>query len=92
MSAQTSAPVAVCISCGQIIVWAVTENGKSMPVERCEGGNVVLLPPGDPRVGPIAYVLKKGERGVKSLQDRYVSHFATCPFAARHRKPRAAKP
>lgn len=86
---------AACSSCGRLIIWAVTKNGKPMPVDaRAVGnGNIELVPAGDPREPPAALMLdKQGEReispGVKhSPMLRYVSHFATCPNAAEHRKP-----
>lgn len=68
-----------CRSCGARILWVRTATGKAMPLDALpradgnvvvEGGQAVLLPRGEHR------------GGVK----HYVSHFATCPQAAIHRK------
>jgi hypothetical protein len=69
-----------CRSCGADIAWALTTNGKRIPVdvEPAENGNIRLR-----RVAGqvLADVVKPGsERPLR------VSHFATCPDAARHRK------
>jgi hypothetical protein len=45
--------------------------------EPSEEGNVVIL-------GELARVLAAGETG----EPRFLSHFATCPNAAQHRKPK----
>jgi hypothetical protein len=68
-----------CRSCHKAIVWAKTVTGKSMPldVEPVEGGNIQL-------VDGIAHVVGKGAQG----ELLYLSHFATCSSAARHRKPK----
>lgn len=72
-----------CTSCGALIIWAVTKNGKPMPVDAVSAptGNIALVPDPDPREPPTAQYLKTP--GV-----RYLSHFATCPNAAEHRKAR----
>lgn len=90
---------ATCRSCGAAITWATTVHGKPMPVDAVPdpGGNVVLLPPEDPREAPRALVLdKRGdyrrsatwlENGVHLAKlERYTSHFANCPNAAEHRR------
>jgi hypothetical protein len=73
-----------CNSCGAPILWAITSTGKRMPVdaEPSPVGNVLLIV----RSGeePRAEVVP---RGTKSNLLR-VSHFATCPNSAKHRKPR----
>jgi hypothetical protein len=63
------------------VVWAETIAGKRIPLNpvRVPGGNITLqrrrgLP-------TLANVVQPDP-----LQDRYVSHFATCPSAAAHRK------
>lgn len=72
-----------CRSCSAAIAWATTPTGKSMPVdvEPVDGGNVVITD------GPQGlYAVVVGSHEIK--QPAYVSHFATCPNAAAHRKAR----
>ena len=73
--------MAACRSCQAPIFWAMTETGKSMPIDRDPNpeGNLVL------DENNIASVVAPTEgKG----QTRYTSHFATCPDAGQHRKPR----
>ncbi len=65
----------------------VTAAGKSMPIDArpVPDGNVVYDGTGPERVR----VLKKGDDDLG--QQRYKSHFATCAFADRFRKPREKK-
>lgn len=51
-----------------------------LDVEPVDDGNIVLGRDDD---GPVAMYLRKDET---TTRDRYVSHFATCPHAAEHRK------
>lgn len=68
-----------CGSCGQPIVWTVTEGGERMPCDAhpVAGGNVRIIP-GSPARSTIT------PGGMLDLFDptddgvRYVSHFATC--------------
>ncbi len=64
-----------CRSCGALIVWVVTQNGKRMPVDAqpSEKGNLRID-------NGVAYV-EPAYEGPK-----YLSHFATCKQAAQHRK------
>lgn len=71
-----------CQSCQQEIIWAKTVNGKRMPIERNDDGNLVV-------VNGVAHVIRKGEEPVAGMH-RYVSHFATCPNAPAHRHARKA--
>ncbi len=75
---------ATCRSCGAHIVWCQTRTGKSMPVDALPdpGGNLELQHPNDPRDPPVAHVIGKA----RFTRDRFMSHFATCPDAAEHRK------
>lgn len=70
----------VCRSCKAPVIWALTEQGNSMPIDQdpVEGGSI-KLEPGHP---PIARVVPKAER--EGLL--YTSHFARCPYAERHRR------
>jgi hypothetical protein len=72
-----------CRSCKQPIRWAVTEKGHRMPVDPAPraDGNVTLTAQG-PDEPPLARVGQGGNG------PRYVSHFATCPDAPRHRRQR----
>lgn len=70
-----------CKSCGARVIWARTEKGRSMPVDYtplADGGNIRLDHGAD---APIAVYVSGPQSG-----PRYVSHFATCKFAASHRK------
>jgi hypothetical protein len=67
---------AKCSSCEAPIIWTVTESGKRMPVDATPAGKVTVLvrdPAG-------------GDTPISKQRDHYVSHFATCPQADRHRK------
>lgn len=73
--------MSTCRSCQQEIIWAKTVTGKSMPIERADDGNLIV-------VKGIAHVIPKGEEPVAGMQ-RFVSHFAKCVNAASHRKVKA---
>ena len=63
-----------CRSCGASIVWVVMRpSGKRMPLD-AKPEKRITLDDVDPGVG--------------EMTDTYVSHFATCPQAASHRKPK----
>ncbi len=84
-----TAPVAqqeqdTCRTCQKPILWAVTRNGKDMPVdpEPSPDGNLKLTD--RPGMAPLAEVLPVAKRfGMKRL---YTSHFTGCPGADRWRK------
>lgn len=64
-----------CKSCKASILWAESEAGKRVPVEKKEGGNLVL--DGDlfgKTETPIARYVGDGK-------GTHVAHFATCPDA-----------
>jgi len=79
--------VGTCRSCGAEIVWLVTPKGHMMPVDPAPAtdGNVAID-------DGIATVLSDDAIVVARLHGRvlWLSHFATCPDAARHRRRRAA--
>lgn len=81
--------MSACRSCGARIRWAVTTAGKRIPVDEqpVDGGNVLLHEAID-RQEPIATVVGKNVHPTLFDDDapRYVSHFATCPNADRHRR------
>lgn len=67
---------ATCSSCGKNILWTVTEAGNRMPVDAEPTGKATVLVrnPADP------------ETPISKQRDVYISHFATCPNSAPHRK------
>jgi hypothetical protein len=72
-----------CHSCGAVVVWAVTDAGKRMPVD-----------PDPTVVGNLILERRDGQDRVTSAPPvatsepkRWVSHFATCPQANAWRKP-----
>jgi len=72
-----------CRSCAAPIYWAITTDGKRMPVdaEPVLGGNIDL----DFNLPISAHVVPKGSQHKASL---YTSHFVTCPNATTHRRKR----
>lgn len=68
---------ATCRSCGAAIVWAVTAAGKRMPLD----------------AKPERRLVREGrqEPPLVVVTDTYTSHFATCPNADQHRKPKPAE-
>lgn len=75
---------AKCGSCGAEFFWATTPNGRGMPVDvtPAADGNVAVVFRGPTT---LARVLKKDEA---YEGERYKSHFATCPGAGQHRRPK----
>jgi hypothetical protein len=74
--------MAECRSCGAPITWAITDKRRRIPLdpEPNPAGNIRLDL-------THAHILTKGET---YYGPRYMSHFATCPNAAQHRKGRPA--
>lgn len=64
-----------CKSCGAAVRWMMTPKGKAIPLDPQprDDGNLVII-------GSLAWK-SDGTPG-----PRYVSHFATCPYADQHRK------
>jgi len=73
---------AKCNSCDAPIIWALTENGKRMPVdaEPVRDGNIVLEHHGQRVTAIVRDAMLPG------LEPLYKSHFATCPNASTHRR------
>ena len=77
--------VTTCKSCGAKIVWIKTQNGRSMPCNEeqveyhTKDGEVVR-----------GNIIKDGGSALVPIVDGigYVSHFATCPNADKHRRTR----
>lgn len=91
MTTQTQYQQDACSSCNAPIIWTVTTRGKPMPVDAepvdvNHGGGNVLLTARHP-LAPLAKVVTNPAHlfGARTV---YRSHFVTCPFAARHRRPR----
>lgn len=77
-----------CRSCGARISWMKTDKGGTMPLDPdpVPDGNVIIVAKAEPRwTAHLAHVLSKDE-AVPEGTKRYVSHFATCPQAAEHRR------
>lgn len=80
-------PESTCRSCQAAVLWAVTHNGKRMPVdaEPVEGGNIKLRREGDKVIAEFP-----GKEHPALFEDnnraRYVSHFSTCPESTEWRK------
>lgn len=73
--------MSTCKSCGADVIWAKNSStGKVMPLDAQEtaNGNCVLLLDGTFKVGG---TFVPGQR-------HHTSHFATCPNAKQHRRPR----
>lgn len=73
-----------CRSCGAEIKWVRTFSGKAMPVDpeqisfEADGGREIFVTAS----GAVAH----GTRVPDGHRTGYISHFATCPNAAAHRK------
>lgn len=81
-----------CASCGAEIRWAISINVKPMPLDRVpdpERGSLILLE-GEARA-PLALTLTNLTGPARAAAERhgvdlYVTHFATCPSVAEHRR------
>lgn len=89
--------VKTCRSCRAEIVWALTENGKSIPLDACDGvplphpggDNGRIVPTGERRGEAIVVEILEKDAQVESLlgtPEVWVSHFATCPDAKSWKK------
>lgn len=80
--------ISKCRGCGQRIIFVKMKSGKSMPVneafvnyKKVDGGKDRIVTPNGDVVSCISGVSAREADGYG-----YVSHFATCPSATRHRK------
>jgi hypothetical protein len=80
--------MSACGSCGAAVIWAITAAGNRMPVdpEPAENGNLYLFEPSTPGGDRTVMVARGFQRD--HGEPLYLSHFVTCPNAARHRRPR----
>lgn len=77
--------VSPCRSCGALVIWAcATSSGKLMPVDQTPiaTGNILLTE----RDGQVWATVLSKTAALSAPKDRHVSHFATCPQAASHRR------
>ena len=72
-----------CVSCGGPIFFARLPSGATMPLdgEPDPSGNVIMDGQGRGRV-----LTNEELTALPPETPRYLSHFAKCPFASRHRK------
>jgi hypothetical protein len=75
-----------CRSCGAPVLWAVTAEGKRMPVdaEPTPAGNLVV----DQTAQPWTVRVVPPDDLLAGDPPRYLPHWATCPHANEHRKLR----
>ncbi|MET9303213.1 hypothetical protein ABZX66_28220 [Micromonospora aurantiaca] len=76
-------PTEKCRTCPATVIWAVTERGKTMPVdaEPTAGGNVQLVE----QYGQLTAVVVPAKRAF-GRKDLRTSHFVTCPQADQWRR------
>lgn len=79
--------MAACRSCGTVIDWATLPDSKAIPLDRTSAGN----PSGNIAVrrtpsGTLAARVIAARDQPEDGEVRGISHFATCPHAAQHRK------
>lgn len=67
-------------------MWAITENGKTMPIDRTPDpkGNLILT--GNRVEGKDEVHAISSRDELKGDEVRYMSHFATCKNASLHRR------
>jgi hypothetical protein len=81
---------ALCKSCNEPVRWAIhATTGRRMPLdpEATPDGNIAVVGWDDTTGGmPTPIVKVNAPEGEPVTEYRYVSHFATCPDAAAHRR------
>jgi len=63
--------MAKCKSCGAEVIWATTEDGKKIPLDA---------------KGEKRFIASEKQKGVVIMRTTFITHFATCPNADKHRK------
>lgn len=84
--------MAVCRSCGARIIFITTRQGKYMPCDPelvafddCDEGTLLVTHDGSTvNIGKYGYLSDPDNQ----VTEGYVSHFATCPHADKHRRPK----
>jgi hypothetical protein len=100
MAEQREADFGTCSSCSATVVWVRTPKGKKMPCDP-ELFAVRIAEDGPETVVTVDGKTVRAERVLGLLSETpaipgrpvvlgRISHFATCPNAARHRKGKAA--
>lgn len=87
-------PEPTCRSCGAPVLWTITVKGKRHPVDPDpHPDGTIKLVAGVAGAAPKSYVMA-GLDLVAMREGRtplHRSHFATCPHAAQHRRPRGRR-
>lgn len=73
-----------CKSCGAEIIWAKTAKGKNTPLDAKPVRIAELIE--DPETGE--EVTEEGRYLIAAGHTGHTSHWATCPSAEQHRRPR----
>ncbi len=68
-----------CLGCGERILWAVTEHGKRIPLNKPEKRFILVH----------VRNVEHGDYFEARMRETYISHFATCPKAPDFRKEKA---
>jgi hypothetical protein len=87
---STTPKAGKCSSCHKPVLWITTAAGKAMPLDPTPERRVVLVPDPIEMVDNETHTVSGGGpdgHKVGVVMPTYVSHFATCPNAAQHRKP-----
>ena len=73
-----------CAKCKKPILWARTKRGANLPLdpEPHAKGNILLVR----EINKATATVLPKEAIAKTSEPLYISHFATCPFAAAFRK------
>lgn len=78
---------ATCRSCGRPIIWAVSQRGQNVPWDpepNPHRGTHTLVP--DTHNGQISFTSRLPRQSDGPEVKLYVCHFASCPFADKHRR------
>ena len=82
--------ISTCRSCGARIIWVRMTSGKAMP---CDAQKISFNPVHPVTKEAQTYITEdgkvcRGEYDPNGEKNGYISHFATCPAADQHRRPR----
>jgi hypothetical protein len=79
-----------CSSCGRPIIWAQSQKGKHIPWDpepNAQRGTHILVP--DLHNGKVSYMSRRRLPRDGDNPKLHVCHFATCPYADKHRSKKA---